>query len=62
MSEKLVETLGLIEPIRSIPIVDPQVTHQIGLVVPFREPMAPLAAALFSEAKTFGATQNSIEP
>jgi DNA-binding transcriptional LysR family regulator len=62
MSEKLVETLGLIEPIRSIPIVDPQVVHQIGLVVPFREPMAPLAAALFSEAKTFGATQNSIEP
>ncbi|MGA3302693.1 MAG: LysR family transcriptional regulator [Methylovirgula sp.] len=62
MSEKLVETLGLIEPIKSIPIVDPQVVHQIGLVVPFREPMAPLAAALFSEAKTFGATQNSIEP
>ncbi len=61
MSEKLVETLGLIEPIKSIPIVDPQVVHQIGLVVPYREPMAPLAAALFSEAKNFGATQNPMD-
>lgn len=61
MAEKLVETLGLIEPIRSIPIVEPEVVHQIGLVVPFREPMAPLAAAIFSEAKSFGALQNPID-
>jgi DNA-binding transcriptional LysR family regulator len=61
MAEKLVETLGLIEPIRSIPIVEPEVVHQIGLVVPFREPMAPLAAAIFNEAKSFGAPQNPID-
>lgn len=60
MAEKLVQTLNLIEPIRSIPIVEPEVVHQIGLVVPYREPMAPLAAALFAEAKNFGATQNSV--
>jgi DNA-binding transcriptional LysR family regulator len=58
LSEKLVETLGLIEPIRSIPIIDPQVVHQIGLVVPYREPMAPLAAALYNEAKSFSETKS----
>jgi DNA-binding transcriptional LysR family regulator len=51
MAEKLVDTLGVVEPIRSIPIVDPQAVHQIGLVVPRREPMTPLAAALFAEAR-----------
>lgn len=61
MAEKLVETLGLIEPIRSIPIIEPQVVHQIGLVVPYREPMAPLAAALFAEAKSICALQNPID-
>jgi hypothetical protein len=61
LSEKLVETLGLIEPIKSIPIVDPIVAHQIGLVVPYREPMAPLAGALFNEAKGYGAAHNPIE-
>ncbi|MGH6677297.1 MAG: LysR family transcriptional regulator substrate-binding protein, partial [Xanthobacteraceae bacterium] len=51
MAEKLVETLGISEPIRSIPILEPQAVHQIGLVVPRRDPMTPLAGALFAEAK-----------
>lgn len=51
MAEKLVDTLGVAEPIRSIPIVEPQVVHQIGLIVPRRDPMTPLANALFAEAK-----------
>ncbi len=51
MAEKLVDTLGIVEPIRSIPIVEPQAVHQIGLIVPRREPMTPLASALFAEAK-----------
>lgn len=57
MAEKLVETLGVIEPIRSIPIIDPRAVHQIGLVVPRREPMTPLATALFAEAKILVAPQ-----
>jgi DNA-binding transcriptional LysR family regulator len=61
MSEKLVETLSLLEPIISIPINEPEVVHQIGLVVPHREPMAPLSTALYNEAKNFGAVQNPIE-
>lgn len=51
MPEKLVETLSISEPIRSIPIIEPQAVHQIGLVVPRREPMTPLTATLFAEAK-----------
>jgi DNA-binding transcriptional LysR family regulator len=50
MPEKIADTLGLTERIRSIPIVEPEATHQIGLVVPQREPMTPLAAALMAEA------------
>jgi DNA-binding transcriptional LysR family regulator len=49
MPEKLADTLGLTERLRSIPIVEPEVMHQIGLVVPPREPMTPLVAALVAE-------------
>jgi DNA-binding transcriptional LysR family regulator len=51
MPEKLADTLGLTEHLRSIPIVEPEAVHQIGLVVPPREPMTPLASALVAEAR-----------
>jgi DNA-binding transcriptional LysR family regulator len=51
MPSKLAETLGLTETIRAIPIVEPEAVHTIGLVVPAREPMTPLNAALVNEAK-----------
>jgi len=51
MPAKLAETLGLTETIRAIPIVEPDEVHTIGLVVPAREPMTPLTAALVAEAK-----------
>jgi DNA-binding transcriptional LysR family regulator len=58
MPEKLADTLGLTERLRAIPIVDPEATHQIGLVVPPREPTMPLVAALVAEtmylAKSMG--------
>src|SRR6185369_10165625 len=50
MPEKLANTLGLTERLRSIPIVEPEAVHQIGLVVPPREPMTPLVSALVAEA------------
>ena len=34
MPAKLAETLGLTESVRAIPIVEPEVTHAVGLVVP----------------------------
>jgi DNA-binding transcriptional LysR family regulator len=51
MPAKLAETLGLTETIRAIPIVEPDEVHTVGLVVPEREPMTPLAAALVAEAR-----------
>jgi DNA-binding transcriptional LysR family regulator len=51
MPERLAETLGLTETMRAIPIVEPDEVHTIGLVVPAREPMTPLTAALVAEAQ-----------
>lgn len=51
MPEKLADTLGLTERLRSIPIVEPEAVHAIGLVVPSHDPMPPLTAALIAEAK-----------
>jgi len=56
MPAKLAETLGLTETIRAIPITEPEAVHTIGLVVPSREPMTPLNAALVAEAKRLAMT------
>jgi DNA-binding transcriptional LysR family regulator len=56
MPAVLADTLGLTDTIRSIPIVEPDVTHVIGLVVPHREPMTPLTAALVTEAQKVAVT------
>jgi DNA-binding transcriptional LysR family regulator len=55
MPSRLAETLGLTDTIRSIPIVEPETVHTIGLVVPAREPMTPLTAALVAQAKRMAA-------
>lgn len=51
MPAKLAETLGLSDAVRIIPIVDPLVTYSIGLVVPPRDPLTPLIAALVQIAR-----------
>jgi DNA-binding transcriptional LysR family regulator len=56
MPAKLAETLGLTETMRAIPITDPDEVHTIGLVVPEREPMTPLTAALVAEAQRVAPT------
>jgi DNA-binding transcriptional LysR family regulator len=56
MPAKLAETLGLTETLRAIPIVEPEAVHTVGLVVPAREPMTPLATALVAEAKQLAKT------
>jgi DNA-binding transcriptional LysR family regulator len=61
MPAVLADTLGLTDTIRSIPIVEPDVTHSIGLVVPYREPMTPLTTALVAEARKLAATLGRIE-
>ena len=54
MPMRLAETLGLTDTIRAIPIVDPEAVHSIGLLVPQREPLTPLTAALVAEARRVG--------
>jgi DNA-binding transcriptional LysR family regulator len=62
MPARLAETLGLTETIRAIPIVEPEAVHTIGLVVPAREPMTPLIAALVAEAQHFAPQLDAVEP
>ena len=57
MPEKLADTLGLTERLRAIPIVEPEAVHEIGLVVPPREPMTPLVSALVAEATRLANTK-----
>lgn len=56
MPEKIAQTLGLTPTIRAIPILEPDAVQTIGLVVPRREPMTPITAALVTEAKRLAAT------
>lgn len=50
MPMNLAETFGFAEPIRAIPIVEPDASHLVGLVAARREPHTPLVAALLEEA------------
>jgi DNA-binding transcriptional LysR family regulator len=53
MPARLAVSLGLTETnnLRAIPIVGPEASLTIGLVVPLREPMTPLVTALVAEAR-----------
>jgi DNA-binding transcriptional LysR family regulator len=55
MAEHLAETLGVTDRVRAIPIINPDVSHRIGLVLHPREPMPPMLAALVTEAKVCAA-------
>ncbi len=50
MPLNLAETFGFAEPIRAIPIVEPDASHTVGLVAAPREPHTPLVKALIDEA------------
>jgi len=56
MPARLADTLRLTDTLRAIPITDPEAVQTIGLVVPPREPMTPLTAALVAEARRLGAS------
>jgi DNA-binding transcriptional LysR family regulator len=47
--------LGLSSELRAVPIVEPDVSHRVGLVVPQREPHTPLVSALLHEARQLAA-------
>jgi DNA-binding transcriptional LysR family regulator len=50
MPLNLAETFGFSEPIRAIPIVQPDARHLVGIVAAEREPRTPLVAAFLDEA------------
>jgi DNA-binding transcriptional LysR family regulator len=50
MPLNLAETFGFSEPIRAIPIVEPDASHVVGIVAAEREPRTPLVSAFLEEA------------
>lgn len=56
MPLNLAETLGFAEPIRAIPIIEPDASHSVGLVATPREPHTPLVSALLDEAMSLANT------
>jgi DNA-binding transcriptional LysR family regulator len=54
MPEKLAEIFSLTSNLRSIPIINPEEVHRVGLVVPDRDPLSPLTEALIVEAQLLG--------
>jgi DNA-binding transcriptional LysR family regulator len=50
MPLNLAETFGFSEPIRAIPIVEPDASHVVGIVAAEREPRTPLVSAFLDEA------------
>jgi len=46
MAHAWLSLFGVPEAMRAVPLVAPEVTHSIGIVVPDVEPLSPLADAL----------------
>ena len=53
--EMLLKASKLSDEFKAIPIVEPEVVHTIGLVMPLRDPTTVLSAALAAEARRAGA-------
>jgi DNA-binding transcriptional LysR family regulator len=59
MPDKLAEVLSLTQQLRSVPIIEPDVAEQIGVVVPKREPSTAIVAAFVAE---IAAAAKALEP
>jgi len=57
LPEKLAKIFGLTPRLRAIPIVEPEEVHTVGLVLPDRDPVSPLVAALVAIAR-----EHSVDP
>ena len=64
LPEVLVTALGTLPGVRAIPLVEPTASHSVGLIVPDRDLLAPVAAALVAIAATsdIEASLQPIEP
>jgi DNA-binding transcriptional LysR family regulator len=52
--QRLAQSVDTADALRVIPLVQPMVTHRIGLIVPSREPWTPLVSAVTAIAKHAG--------
>jgi DNA-binding transcriptional LysR family regulator len=50
----LLKASELSDEFKAIPVVEPEIVHTIGLVMPLRDPTTPLSAALAAEARRAG--------
>ncbi|MGQ3672459.1 LysR family transcriptional regulator [Xanthobacter sp. TB0136] len=51
MPATLIDALGQMDGVRTLPIIEPDISYSIGLVAPHREPASPVTAALVAEAR-----------
>jgi DNA-binding transcriptional LysR family regulator len=56
--EMLLQATALSDDFKAVPIMEPEVVHTIGLVMPLRDPTTPLSTALAAEARRVGALNN----
>jgi DNA-binding transcriptional LysR family regulator len=56
MPDYFQNALGPMEGVKAVPLIDPVVSHAVGLVAVNREPLSPLVAALFAAAKKIKAS------
>jgi DNA-binding transcriptional LysR family regulator len=54
MPRNVARSFGFSKQIRTIPLVEPEATHVVGLVAAHREPFTPLVSALLHEARSLG--------
>ena len=54
MPEYFINILGPMEGIRAVPLSEPRLEHEVGLVAVSRDPASPLVAALFAAARGLG--------
>jgi DNA-binding transcriptional LysR family regulator len=57
MPAVLADALGVTSQVRAVPIVNPEVVHVIGLVVPQTDPPMPIVQALIAEAHALAAVE-----
>ena len=54
LPERVADALAVQPRLRRIPIIEPDATYEIGLVLPHREPLPILSGALMAEARLLG--------
>jgi hypothetical protein len=52
MPDYFQNALGALEGVVAVPLAEPTLSHNVGLVAVDREPMSPLVKALFLAAKS----------